>query len=243
MSDQAESKAIRTVLGIFVGAALIALAFIIGIDLPLQEEVDAVRHEKPAAVTDPALEKARPIIQKHEGLKLKAYRDAAGYPTIGYGHKLSNTRVYENIDLSKIWPDITEAKANELLTQDMAEALKAVDDYVNISLPAWRYQQRLDSARMHMRSRDRRKRWAVQKKFNIEIDKTLSVNQRAALTDFVFNVGASAFHHSTLLKYINTDSLVAVPGELSRWIYAGGHVQQGLVNRRKDEVELWNTPD
>jgi lysozyme len=66
-------------------------------------------------------------IKADEGLKLSAYHDKFGYPTIGYGHKLSNV-AWE--DLSK-YPDITEQQAQDLLDQDIAHS---ADELYN-SLP------------------------------------------------------------------------------------------------------------
>lgn len=52
---------------------------------------------------------AAELIARFEGLRLKAYHDSAGYPTIGIGHKLSDTK-WE--DLSK-FPSITRKEAME----------------------------------------------------------------------------------------------------------------------------------
>lgn len=68
-------------------------------------------------VLDIAAEIAKPF----EGLRLKAYHDPVGFPTIGYGHLLSRNR-WE--DLSK-YPDITEEEAERLLEADMVAAAKA----------------------------------------------------------------------------------------------------------------------
>ena len=54
-----------------------------------------------------------------EGLKLKAYRDAAGVLTIGYGHTGKDVCVGDRI--SPYW-------AKELLVKDVAEVEKAVSE-------------------------------------------------------------------------------------------------------------------
>ncbi len=59
------------------------------------------------------------LIQKHEGLELKAYRCPAGVLTIGYGHTGGDVR--EGMT-------ITHAQAEELLRQDLAWATAAVND-------------------------------------------------------------------------------------------------------------------
>ena len=70
---------------------------------------------------------------------------------------------------------------------------------------------------------------------------TLSQNQFDALVSFTFNVGVGAFNGSTLLKVLNQGQYDQVPTQLRRWNKAGGKVVQGLVNRRENEVRLWNT--
>ena len=50
---------------------------------------------------------AADLIARFEGVRLNAYHDAAGYPTIGIGHKLSDTKWD---DLSK-YPPITYEQA------------------------------------------------------------------------------------------------------------------------------------
>jgi GH24 family phage-related lysozyme (muramidase) len=67
----------------------------------------------------------------------------------------------------------------------------------------------------------------------------LTDTQYAALCDFVFNVGPSAFRRSTLLKVVNAGQHDQVANQLMRWSIAGGKPVQGLVNRRKSEIELY----
>lgn len=75
--------------------------------------------------------------------------------------------------------------------------------------------------------------WAVAAVQNY-ITAPLSQNQFDALVSFTYNVGAGAFARSTLARRINAGD----PGasqEFDRWIYAGGQVNQSLVNRRQSE--------
>lgn len=67
----------------------------------------------------------------------------------------------------------------------------------------------------------------------------LTEAQLAALTFFCFNIGASAFKKSTLLKKLNSGDYNSVPGELLRWDKVGGKPSVGLSNRRHREIELW----
>ena len=80
----------------------------------------------------------------------------------------------------------------------------------------------------------------------------LTDSQFDALVAFAFNVGASAFNGSTLLKKLNAGDYGAVPDEMRRWnkitvrhVSEDGKtkyikkVSQGLVNRREAEIRLW----
>ncbi|MFK3650072.1 lysozyme [Lysobacter enzymogenes] len=73
----------------------------------------------------------------------------------------------------------------------------------------------------------------------------LSAPQRAALIDFVFNLGKADFAGSTLLARLNSGDYAAVPGQLLRWnkaTVAGKRVVlDGLTTRRYAEVRLWST--
>lgn len=67
----------------------------------------------------------------------------------------------------------------------------------------------------------------------------LTQNQFDALVSFSFNVGVGNFSNSTLLKVINQGKLNLVQSELRKWVKAGGKTVQGLVNRRNNEIKLW----
>ncbi|MFY9557399.1 MAG: lysozyme [Blastocatellia bacterium] len=80
----------------------------------------------------------------------------------------------------------------------------------------------------------------AEKAVNAGVKVTLNPNQFAALVSFTFNVGVSAFTGSTLLKLLNQGQYPSVPAQLRRWIRSGGVIVQGLVNRRENEIKLWN---
>lgn len=63
----------------------------------------------------------------------------------------------------------------------------------------------------------------------------------AALSDFVFNLGAAQTKTSTLRRRINAGEFEDVPYQLSRWKYDNGVVQPGLVIRRAAEIALWES--
>lgn len=74
---------------------------------------------------------------------------------------------------------------------------------------------------------------------NDAVDVPLDQHQFDALTSFVFNVGSGAFRKSTLLSLLNEGKYADVPGQLDRWVKAGGRTLEGLVRRRKAEGELF----
>jgi GH24 family phage-related lysozyme (muramidase) len=67
----------------------------------------------------------------------------------------------------------------------------------------------------------------------------LTQTQFDALCDFVFNVGGQNFRQSQLLVVINDREFHRVPGQLRRWVYAGGKMLPGLVTRREREIDLF----
>ena len=72
----------------------------------------------------------------------------------------------------------------------------------------------------------------------------LNANQRAALIDFVFNLGCDPAW--TIWADINDGDLAQVPTQIARFCHAeiDGKmvVDDGLKNRRDAEIALWNTP-
>ncbi len=70
----------------------------------------------------------------------------------------------------------------------------------------------------------------------------INQNQFDALVSFVFNVGGSAFNHSTLLQCINAGQFDEAPEQLRRWVYVNGRRSEGLRRRREAEIVLWDSP-
>ena len=63
-------------------------------------------------------------IKRFEGLRLNAYLDSVGVPTIGYGHTKT----------ARMGQAITAERAEELLRLDLADAERAVEKYVKVPL-------------------------------------------------------------------------------------------------------------
>jgi lysozyme len=73
------------------------------------------------------------LIRNSEGFSAFVYRDVAGYPTIGIGHKLRAGESFPN--------GITEAQGDELLDKD----LTPVEGYLNTVIPAECTQNQFDA--------------------------------------------------------------------------------------------------
>ncbi len=65
----------------------------------------------------------------------------------------------------------------------------------------------------------------------------VSQGEYDAYLDFTYNVGVSAFCHSTLNKKLNAKDYDGACKELLKWTTAGGKVMPGLVNRRREEYD------
>lgn len=72
-------------------------------------------------------------IRTEEGLRLKAYRDGGGVPTIGYGH--TNDATYP----VKMGQTCTKAEAEVFLRHDVAEAERMIDHVVKVPLNGNQY--------------------------------------------------------------------------------------------------------
>jgi lysozyme len=71
----------------------------------------------------------------------------------------------------------------------------------------------------------------------------MTVNETAAVMDFIYNVGAGNFKNSTLLRLINLGQYEAAAKEFEKWDMAAGRVMAGLLRRRVAEEQLFDTPD
>ena len=81
------------------------------------------------------------------------------------------------------------------------------------------------------------------KKFEATVNKAVTVqlnqNQFDALLSLAYNIGASAFSQSTLVKKLNANDIRGAADQFDVWVNAGGKRMQGLVNRRAREKALF----
>lgn len=66
------------------------------------------------------------LVKRWEGYRQRTYLDVAGFPTIGYGHRLLDSESFPN--------GIEEAQANEILARDVRGAEQAVTRLVKVTL-------------------------------------------------------------------------------------------------------------
>jgi lysozyme len=69
----------------------------------------------------------------------------------------------------------------------------------------------------------------------------LTQSQFDALASFAFNIGASRFAKSTLLRKLNAGDYDGAAAEFGRWVYARGKKLPGLVARRHEEAKLFRS--
>lgn len=71
---------------------------------------------------------------------------------------------------------------------------------------------------------------------------SINDNEAASYTSLTFNIGTTAFCHSTLVQKLNKGDHKGACDELLKWVHAGGRVLNGLVKRRAEEHTLCLTP-
>lgn len=136
------------------------------------------------------------LIKKWEGLELKAYKDAVGIWTIGYG-----TTASAGVGITpRAGMTITEKQAEEYLRRYLEKRMPQTLGWIKVP--------------------------TTQNQFN-------------AIMSFIYNVGIGAFQNSTLLRKHNAKDFKGASLEFQRWNKAKGRVLKGLVNRRKDEMDMY----
>lgn len=72
------------------------------------------------------------------------------------------------------------------------------------------------------------------------VEVPLNVNQRAALSSFVFNLGAGNFRKSSLLTELNKGNYEGASAKFGLYVKSGGVVLAGLIERRAGEREIFD---
>lgn len=162
-------------------------------------------------------QKGREFIQANEGLRLKAYLDSGGVPTIGYG-----TTIYPTKIKVKMGDICTKEQANEYFIHDSAAFEWIVNKFIvnasylnesGVAHPFW---------------------------------PALTQNQFNSLVDLIYNIGTPNFVKSTLLKVVNSkdrNNREFIEPNFLCWnkIRIKGVLtpSDGLTNRRREEVEMY----
>ncbi|MBE7385158.1 MAG: lysozyme [Leptolyngbya sp. SIO1E4] len=71
------------------------------------------------------------------------------------------------------------------------------------------------------------------------VEVPLAEHEKAALTDFTYNVGSNSLAHSTLLKKLNQGDKEATAREFGKWVHGDGQVLPGLVTRRQENEKMF----
>jgi len=73
------------------------------------------------------------------------------------------------------------------------------------------------------------------------VKSNMTQNQYDMTCSICYNIGATAFKNSTLLKVLNmnADDKTNVSKQWMRWIYDNGNKVTGLENRRKAELKIY----
>lgn len=72
-----------------------------------------------------------------------------------------------------------------------------------------------------------------------KITRVLTVKQWVALLSFSYNLGIG--NALNLVPVINSGDDTALSSKWAKYVYAGGVVNQDLVERRQNEINLWNS--
>lgn len=148
-----------------------------------------------AVPVDELMAVAARLVAEFEGYSAVPYRCPAGVWTIGYG----TTRIGGKPVTATTEP-VTEARAEALLRDDLAQAARDVERLCRMPL---------------------------------------TLNQRAALISFTYNLGAGALQRSTLLRHLKAGLYDQAADQFDVWVMAGGKRLNGLVRRRAAEKALF----
>lgn len=92
-----------------------------------------------------------------------------------------------------------------------------------------------DEAEQYLRTDVSGTEWYV----NNYVSTSLTQPQFDALVSFTYNLGPANLHNSTLLRLLNSGDYSGAANEFPKWDMAGGHVIQGLLNRRLAEQQMF----
>lgn len=83
--------------------------------------------------------------------------------------------------------------------------------------------------------------WSCCETINRDVKVPLTVNEKAALEDWIYNLGSGNFAKSQLLTKLNAGDYAGAAAQIDLWDEAGGHVLAGLLRRRQAETALFKS--
>jgi GH24 family phage-related lysozyme (muramidase) len=83
---------------------------------------------------------------------------------------------------------------------------------------------------------------AIRNSMNKVIKVPINKNQQLALLSLRYNIGGPAFDKSTLLRRLNERNYSDTAMRFAEWRLSEGKINQGLVNRRERERQLFIKP-
>lgn len=81
----------------------------------------------------------------------------------------------------------------------------------------------------------------LQKALASVIHVDVTEGQFVAILSLVYNIGMWKFRTSTLLRELNKENFVNAGNEFARWIYVKRQPNEGLMNRREKEREVFDS--
>jgi len=82
----------------------------------------------------------------------------------------------------------------------------------------------------------------IRNSMNKSLKVPLNKNQQLALLSLRYNIGGPAFDKSTLLRILNSKDYNGASLRFAEWRLSEGKINQGLVNRRERERQLFVKP-
>ena len=152
------------------------------------------------------------MIRQWESLKLTAYPDPTGIPSIGYGH----TRGVTKADIASR-RTITEQEAESLLLEDLEEAVSILRNSVTVDLNPYQFGALASFV------------------YNVGGGRRASSGDPGKDGFVTLKNGAP----STMRRKLNEGDYAGAALEFNKWVYAGGKRLSGLVSRRAQEAAMF----
>lgn len=186
------------------------------------------------------------LIANHEAIVNHIYICPAGYPTIGVGHLCLDGDYYLKGNSVQSLLEFYQKYPSRALVVNKTDSGFSKSFFVKIG-QGWNSSFVITESDSLAIFKKDLTRFCLPLARNFSIP--LTDNQFSACVSLAFNIGVGSrnstrgFLSSSLFRNINTGRFDLVRDGFSRYIYANGKILQGLINRRKEEADLFFTPD